>query len=262
MGRRLVLLPVLVLLVGPGRAQEAAPSRPPAQSAQASEPTEGSGRTFDPLQKVYRRNRQGNRSFEQGDLEAALRDYAEAQGLAPDDPRLLYNMGNVLAGQGKAEEALRAFERAAGATDRTVARDARFNEGLLRMGQEDFEGAVGSFGRSLVLDPTDAEARRNLELALRRLQEQQQQQQQQQQDQQDEQDQEQNEEQKQQQQQQEQQQEQQEQQQEQEQEQEPRDEETEAARRLLKALEEEEKEALKKALMEKLPDLKDREKDW
>jgi Ca-activated chloride channel family protein len=237
-------------------------------------PKSGSGKApvIDPLQRLYRHNRQGNRAFVEGELEKAMREYVEAQALAPDDPRVLYNMGNALARQGQTEDALSILERAAiEAEDPLLERDARFNRGVVQMGAQDLPGALRSFAEALTVDPTDAGARRNLELVLRQLQ-QQQQQQQQQPDQQQEQDQQQ-EEQREQQQQDQQQQDQQEEQQQQEQrqnqppqQQQPRDAnqdaQREAARRLLKALENAEKQELKKALKQKTPNLPDRKEDW
>lgn len=224
----------------------------------------GKGSVIDPLQKLYRHNRQGNQAFGQGELEKAMREYVEAQALAPDDPRVLYNLGNTLAQQGKTDDALSVLERAAlESGDVALERDARFNRGVVQMKTEDLPAAVRSFAEALTVDPTDVGARRNLELALRKLKEQQQKQQQQ--------DQQQNEKQEQQNQQQEQQNQQQQQenqQQQQNQQQQPqprdadRDAQTEAARRLLKALESAEKQELKKALKQQIPNLPDRKEDW
>jgi len=218
---------------------------------------------IDPLQKLYRHNRQGNRAFAEGELEKAMREYIETQALAPDDPRVLYNLGNTLARQEKTEDALSVLERAAlEAEDPVLERDARFNRGVVQMETEDLPGAIRSFAEALTVDPTDAGARRNLELALRQMQQQQQDQQQ------DNQDQQQQEEQDQDQQQQDQQDQRQDQQQQDQQQQQPqprdanRDAQREAARRLLKALENAEKQELKKALKQQLPDLPDRKEDW
>lgn len=245
----------------------------------APPPGDGGGRPFDPWQSLYRHNRAGNRAFAEGATDQALQEYAEAQGVAPHQPQVLYNLGNVLARRGQHEEALRAFTRAAETPEAPagLVRDARFNEGLVRLQQHDVPGAVNAFGRALVQDPTDGEARRNLELALRMLQRQQQEQpspspQDQEGDssaeQQDRQDQDRDGSGEQQQQQQPQGAQPQG-QEEQEQptpspasEEETPDAEAEAAQRLLKALEGAEQEALRRALRQKLPDLPDREVDW
>jgi tetratricopeptide (TPR) repeat protein len=230
------------------------------------------GPAIDPFQKLYRHNLQGNRAFVDGELEKAIREYVEAQAQAPNDPRVLYNMGNSLAKQGKSEDALSVLERSAlESEDPVLQRDARFNRGVVQMENEDLPGALRSFGEALTVDPTDAEARRNLELVLRKLQEQEQQQQQQEQqqnEQQENQDQQQQQEDQQQDQQQQEQQQQDQQQQQQNQQQQPqprdqnRDAQREAARRLLKALENAEKQELKKALQQQLPNLQDRKEDW
>jgi len=133
----------------------------------------------DPLQSLYRSNREGGRALEQGDVEGAIRSYEEALEMAPDDPRLSYNLGNALARAGRLEEADRAWQRAVTLGEGELRRDAWFNRGVAALGAEAAQPAARSFVEALVVDPADAEARRNLELALRRLQQQQQQQQQQ-----------------------------------------------------------------------------------
>lgn len=231
--------------------------------------TDEKGMAIDPMQKLYRHNLQGNRAFDEDGIEEALREYVEAQALAPNDPRVLYNMGNALAKQGRSEHALSMLERAALETEAPeLERDARFNRGVLQMEEEDLQGALRSFGEALIVDPSDAASRRNLELVLRKLQDQDQDQDQQQEQspEQSEQQKDQDQEQQEQEQEQEQQQDEQDQQQNNQQQPQPRDanrdEQREAARRLLKALENAEKQELKKALQQKMPNLKDRKEDW
>jgi tetratricopeptide (TPR) repeat protein len=238
------------------------------------------GPIIDPLQKLHRHNKNGNQAFVDGELTAAMREYVEAQALSPNDSRVLYNLGNTLSRQGKTEDALSVLERAAvESREPALERDARFNRGVVQMEEEDLQAAVRSFGEALTVDPDDADARRNLELALRKLQEQQQDQQQDQQGDQEQNDQEQKQDQQnkddqqknqdenrdKQQENQNQRQDQQDkddQQQEQQQNQPPPDAQREAARRLLKALENAEKQELKKAIQQKMPAARNRKEDW
>ena len=127
----------------------------------------GSG--VDPLQSLYRKNRDGLAALEAGDAEEAVRLFTEAQALAPEDPRLLFNLGNALRAAERLDEAARAYSRASESGEGEVARDARFNRGVLELERDDAPAAVEGFGGALMIDPQDEEARRNLELALRRL---------------------------------------------------------------------------------------------
>ncbi|UCF66957.1 MAG: tetratricopeptide repeat protein, partial [Acidobacteriota bacterium] len=110
---------------------------------------------------------------EEGDAEGAVEQYAEAQAIAPEDGRLLFNLGNALARAERLEEAAQAWQRAAELAekgeDSLLARDAWYNRGVAAMEQGAFPQAAQAMAQALRFDPQDAEARRNLELALRQL---------------------------------------------------------------------------------------------
>ena len=142
---------------------------------------------FDPFHKNVE---QGNKDAEAGETDAALQKYDEAARVNPGSPIPDFNRGIALTRDGRVEEAADAFLGAAAAEDPQVAADELYNLGTAMLEAEQYEAAVEAYLRSLDLDPQDADARRNLEIALQRQQQQQQQQQdQQQQDQQDENDQ-------------------------------------------------------------------------
>jgi tetratricopeptide (TPR) repeat protein len=143
---------------------------------------------FDPFHENVEK---GNRAAAEGASEEALRRYSEAARVDPGSPIPDFNRGLVLAEQEDAGAAEDAYRAAAASEDTAIAADALYNLGNLHFGNGEYQPAVDSYLESLDLDPGDADARRNLEIALKRLEEQQQQQQQQdQQDQQQQQDQE------------------------------------------------------------------------
>ncbi|MFN7965851.1 MAG: tetratricopeptide repeat protein [Acidobacteriota bacterium] len=139
----------------------------------------GWGYAADPTQKLYRTNRQGNEAYRQKDFEKAQEKYDQAQQLAPRDPRIAYNQGTVATARGNAEDAKAAYDRALQSAEGSLRRDTWYNRGVTALQQKEWPQAVKSFGEALKLDASDADARRNLELAVRQLQRQQQQQQQQ-----------------------------------------------------------------------------------
>jgi tetratricopeptide (TPR) repeat protein len=128
--------------------------------------------------KAHRMTEDGNRHFELGEFAEALTDYTEAQVVAPESPRLHYDVGNVLYKQGDYEGAAEAFTRALVTAPAGLAPFAAYNLGNSRFQQEEFQAAADSYRRSLETRPDDLDAKRNLELALRALEQQQQQDQQ------------------------------------------------------------------------------------
>lgn len=242
------LLPVVVALAATlARAQQAIPPGQPPQGAPALPPgLQGPAQPAPPAgppvltvrpdakvriddRKVARDAHDGKEALLAGRYEDAKRAYGEAQVRAPDRPELSYNLGltSLLAGDlPAAESALEGAERAVpsatpaagGRTskgapvDPRLAEDSLFNLAHAKLRKDDYAGAISSLAQVVAKDPASEDARRNLELALRLIQEQskdQPQQQQQQQDQQQQQQQEQQQQQQEQQQQQDQQQQQQ-----------------------------------------------------
>lgn len=126
---------------------------------------------FDPF---HQNVEEGNEKAEEGGSEEALSHYDEAARVNPSSPIPDFNRGLVLSGDDPTQ-AMDAFRAAAASQDPSVAADALYNLGNVHLEGEEFEPAIESFLKSLDLDPTDGDARRNLEIALERLREQEQQ---------------------------------------------------------------------------------------
>ena len=130
--------------------------------------------------KAHRKAEEGNRLYAEGQLDDALRAYTEAQVAAPDAPELLYDIGNVLYRNEDPVSAEEAYAKALASAPPGWAGAAAYNHGNALFAQGRFEDAAASYRRALEFDPRDLDAKRNLELSLRRAEQQQQQQQQQQ----------------------------------------------------------------------------------
>jgi len=127
--------------------------------------------------------RRGNKAYGQAKYEQALEAYRRAQLEEPDLAPLHLNIGNVHYRQENWSEALREFELAQSSGDSALSARATYNMGNTLFRQQDLPAAAEAYKSSIELDPTDMDARYNLELVLKMLEQQQQQQQQQQQDQ-------------------------------------------------------------------------------
>jgi Ca-activated chloride channel family protein len=128
---------------------------------------------------VARSNNEGNKLYEQKRYDEALRKYADAQALKPAAPELHYNIGNVLFRKGEIDKAIEEYQRAQASASTRLRQAAAYNRGNALLQQGKAQEAIGAYVQALRLDPNDAEAKRNLELALKLLKEQKQQQQQQ-----------------------------------------------------------------------------------
>jgi tetratricopeptide (TPR) repeat protein len=121
-------------------------------------------------------NEEGNRRYREGRFEDALEAYTAAQAEAPESPAIRYNMGNALYRLESFPEALREYDSVSGA-EGALGLDSAFNAGNAAYRQGEYEEALRRYAEVLLADPADGDARRNLELTLRRLEEQEQQQQ-------------------------------------------------------------------------------------
>lgn len=122
------------------------------------------------------RNNEGNRFYNQKRYDEALKMYTDAQAISPEAPELHYNIGNVLFRKREFEKAAEEYLKAQASRDRRLAQAAVFNRGNALMLQGRLPEAINSYVQALRADPADADAKRNLELALRLLKEQQKQQ--------------------------------------------------------------------------------------
>ena len=121
--------------------------------------------------------RSGASNFESGDLETAVRDFAAAAALDPDEPERLYDLGTALAAAGQLQTADPLLARA----HETGVAGAAYNGGTASLTQGQAQRAVQLLREALLSDPDDPDVKRNYELALKLLEEQQNEQQDQQQ---------------------------------------------------------------------------------
>jgi len=105
-----------------------------------------------------------NRTFARGDYQAALAAYRDLQKQKPDVPELSINAGNALYMLRDYPRALPDYAKAIDAADLHVRSIAQYDRGnaLFRLGR--LEDARDAYRETLRLDPTDRDAKFNLEL--------------------------------------------------------------------------------------------------
>jgi tetratricopeptide (TPR) repeat protein len=129
------------------------------------------------LLRPTRLTRQGSRAWERGGHPDALKAFADAAASRSGDPAARFNLAGGLYKNGKFEEAAEIYRSLAADAEAPLARPSLFNLGNALYQKQDFAGAAAAFRDALRADPRDHDARNNLELALRALQEQKQRQQ-------------------------------------------------------------------------------------
>ena len=134
------------------------------------------------------------KAYSRGKYESARREYEELLRNKPDDARLHFNAGTAAFQAKDYEKAVQHLNSALVTQDLQLQERAYYNRGNahFRLGEEtsdpkgkmgEWEEAVGSYESALKLNPQDADAKHNLDIVQRKLEELKKQQQQQQSDQ-------------------------------------------------------------------------------
>ena len=131
-------------------------------------------------------NNSGHEPYLGGDHDSALESYQDAQVRAPESGEPHYNSGNALYRTEEYEEALQSYDESLRHAAGELRSHGFFNRGNTAFQQEQYPEAVEAYEEVLRMNPDDADAKHNLELALRRMSPEDEQQQEEQQDEQEE----------------------------------------------------------------------------
>ena len=123
------------------------------------------------LLRPKRLTNSGRRDYAQGNHPESLKAFQRAAELRPKDARTRFNLADALYKNGKYEEAEPHFRALGADTASSYAAPARFNLGNTLFQKKDYPGAVRAYRDALRLRAGDPETQRNLELALRAMQE-------------------------------------------------------------------------------------------
>ena len=123
----------------------------------------------------------GNQAYTAQDYASALQHYTTAQSQAPGQVEPAYNVANTYYRQNDLEKAQQTLEPTLSHGQTTLAEFVHFNLGNIAYNAQQFDVAIAQYEDALRLQPGDADAKYNLELALQQQQQNQDQQQNQQQ---------------------------------------------------------------------------------
>ncbi|HPC82903.1 MAG TPA: tetratricopeptide repeat protein [Thermoanaerobaculaceae bacterium] len=147
-----------------------------ASVAAAQEGGHGPSVVDEALLRPTRLTSAGRTLYDEGNYPKALERFTEAAALRPEDARARFNLADALFKAGKLDEAGALFRALGERADAPLAFESRYNLGNVELARQRFAEAVEAYRRALKLRSDDPDALRNLELALRAIQQQQQQQ--------------------------------------------------------------------------------------
>ena len=113
--------------------------------------------------------KRGNAHYKAEAYDAALEAYQSAAEDRPEDAISRYNLGTALYQKEQFEKASDEFRRSLGTADPVHQAQGYYNLGNAQIQLNDIEGAIRSYKSALRLNPTDLDAKHNLELALEKL---------------------------------------------------------------------------------------------
>ncbi len=124
-------------------------------------------------QKVNNEIVKGNEAYKKGNYKNAVTAYNSALAIDGKNATAQYNKGNVLYKQKQLVDATQAYKTAGeNANNATTQSQAFYNKGVAEANQKQWQEALNSFKQSLRLQPSDKEARENLQKVLNELKQQ------------------------------------------------------------------------------------------
>lgn len=122
----------------------------------------------DPLHEA---TRQGKECYDRARYPQALEAFGRGRAENPNHPVLAFNIGDALLAMGKPKAAQAEYRRAMATSDRRLKARTLYNLGNAHAVENDWPAAAAAYRGSLILDPAQKDAKRNLELTIRKMKE-------------------------------------------------------------------------------------------
>lgn len=108
----------------------------------------------------------GNEYYLQLKFDLAEGQYRQALNLSPRNTEAKYNLANALMQQKKFREAIEFYSEVTSAENKNMQASAHYNAGVSYSKQKDLPTSIEAYKAALRINPTDKEARENLQKAL------------------------------------------------------------------------------------------------
>ena len=118
----------------------------------------------------------GNEAYRKGDFGKAIEAYKDALRKEPGNNTARFNLANALQRQNEINESKKNYDEIIAKTDQnSLKSESQYNKALAYVKEKDLMNAIASFKESLKENPSDDDARENLQKALNDLKKQNQQ---------------------------------------------------------------------------------------
>jgi Ca-activated chloride channel homolog len=120
-------------------------------------------------ESVASKNKEGNKLYSEGKYAEAEKAYLDAQVKSPGKPEVLYNLGNSLIKQNKSDRGIQALHQSLSQGNLEIKTRSWYNTGNALFSKGNFQDAAQDYIQALKLNPSDKDAKHNLELSLMKL---------------------------------------------------------------------------------------------
>ncbi len=118
----------------------------------------------------YQTMKQGTEAYQQGNYDESLSRFQEGRIESPDDPGVRFNLSSAQYQTNKLDEAAKGFEAIISqSNDPKLKQKAFYNLGNTAFRQGNFQASADNYRKALELDPSDLDAKQNLEFVLKKL---------------------------------------------------------------------------------------------
>ncbi len=127
-------------------------------------------------QKVNNDIEKGNEAYKKGDFKTAVENYKNALRKQPENNTARFNLANALQRENETQQAKKKYDEVIASADiNSLKSESNYNKALAFIKEKDLQNGITFFEESLKENPSDDDARENLQKAINDLKKQQQQ---------------------------------------------------------------------------------------